>query len=141
MDEYRQDKRASVSRNQYGVLPPRNPRGNLEMTANHDRAGQVVVVDVGNSSLRLGIFASLEAMPAPLPNERLQLSASDLAFDRLDTWLPSDVRHCYVARKDNKTIAENPDLLIDEKEYRALATNVLTPLVIAFEEADEQGPA
>ena len=40
-----------------------------------------------------------------------------------------------------KTIAEKPDLLIEESQYRELTTNVLTPLVKKFEEEPEKVPS
>ncbi len=58
---------------------------------------KVIAIDVGNTSLRCGAFASPAALPVPRPDDTLQVAAHELDFDRLNAWLPTGVYHCYVA--------------------------------------------
>ncbi len=63
-------------------------------------------------------------------------------------WQAKDWSRFYFARRalaiflhaGLKTIAERPELLIEEKQYRELAANVLTPLVKRFEQDPEKVP-
>ena len=58
---------------------------------------KVLAIDVGNTSLRCGVFAAPAALPVPLPNDVLQIATREIDFDRLDAWLPTAAGHCYVA--------------------------------------------
>jgi len=64
-------------------------------------------------------------------------------------WKAKDWSRFYFARRAMaiflhaglKTVAQKPDLLIEEEQYRALITNVLTPLVNKFEQDREKVPS
>ncbi len=86
----------------------------------------VIVIDVGNSSVRLGVFALPHAFPVPWPDDQLQLPAKQLAFDQLDTWLPGDIRRCYVASVYRDADQRLQDWLRENR--REMRVTLLRPL-------------
>ncbi len=107
---------------------------------------EVTLEFVGTNPSILGIGSSGEKLITAL-SENLRELLPDA--DSPQDWTAAEWSKFYFAQRAMaiflhaglKTITEKPDIMIEDKEYRALVSNVLTPLVKTFEQEPQKVPS